>query len=407
MSVIILINSPRGESAMNKGLYPKFSNSEIQRRHEAVRAAMESGGLDCLIVAGTSARWNEKYANIRYLTEFVDKEISCSYLVFPLEGEPTLLIWTSVRLQNARAMSFVQDIRPVHPYYVEAVANRVKELKLDKARIGIEGYDRYIQIPHNHYEELREKLPNAKLEFADIIERLRLIKSDEEIKFIRKAAQLSDMAVRNMVETTKPGMRDFQVYADIDHTIAANGGEAPFLTLVGSTPMANPSLPFPNITPSARVIQHGDIILTEITAKYAGYWGQTHKPLAIGQPPSNIVRMHRVARRVYDAVAEQLHPGNDFQAVLKAGQEVLDREGLTKIAPFAHGMGMEAPEEPVIGLDRWPLEPIEIREGMCFSVEPNPVTKDRRIGAFIGDTFLVAKEGSVCLNEYPAELTIV
>jgi len=368
---------------------------------------MQEEGLDCLIVAGTSARWNEKYANIRYLTEFVDKEISCSYLVFPLDGEPTLLIWTSVRLQNAKAMSFVEDIRPAHPHYVESIVERLRELGLEKKVIGIEGYDKYMQIPHNHYEELKEKLPGAGLRFVNIIERLRLIKSDEEIEFIKKAAELSDMAVRNMVETTRPGMRDYQVYANIDHTIASNGGEAPFLTLVGSTSMAKPSLPFPNITPSGRIIHRGDIILTEITAKYAGYWGQTHKPLALGQPPSDIARMHKVAKKVYDVVSAQLFPGNSFQAVLKAGQQVLDKERLTKIAPFAHGIGMEAPEEPVIGLDRWPLESIEILEGMCFSVEPNPVTKDRKLGAFIGDTFVVTKKGSVCLNEYPAELTVV
>jgi Xaa-Pro aminopeptidase len=392
---------------MSQELFPKFSKEEMQRRHTAVRAAMERYDFDCLIVAGSSARWNEKYANIRYLTEFVDKETSSSYLVFPLEADPTLLIWSSVRLHNARLMSCVQDIRPVHPYYVDAIVERLRELKLQKGRIGIQGYDTYMQIPHDHFEELRKELPDANLQFVNIVERMRLIKSDEEVGFMKKAAELSDLAVRNMVQTTRPGMRDSQVYANIDHSIAMNGGEAPFLTLVGSTSMANPSLAFPNITPSARAIESGDLILTEITAKYAGYWGQTHKPVALGQPPSNIMRMFKVAKRVYDVLAEQLFPGNSFQAVLKAGQKVLDEERLAKIAPFTHGIGMEAPEEPVIGLDKWPLEPVEIREGMCFSVEPNPVTQDRKIGGFLGDTFLVTKKGSVCLNQYPAELTVL
>jgi len=392
---------------LSHDLFPKFSRNEMKGRHEAVRTAMQRQGLDCLIVAGSSARWNEKYANIRYLTEFVDKETPCSYLVFPLEGEPMLLIWSSVRLDNAKAMSCIQDIRPVHPYYVDGIVDRLKELRLQKARIGIEGYDRYMQIPYDHYKELGKKLPDANLEFVSIVEGLRLIKSDEEIKFMKKAAELSDMAVRNMVETTKPGMKDYQVYASIDHAIAINGGEAPFLTLVGSTSMERPTLPFPNITPSARIINRGDIILTEITAKYAGYWGQTHKPVALGQPPASMIRMVKVARRIYDVVAEQLFPGNNLQALMNAGQEVLDNEGLTKIAPFAHGIGMEAPEEPVIGMDKWPFEPIAIREGMCFVVEPNPVTKDRKMGAFVGDTFAVTKSGSLCLNEYPAELTVI
>lgn len=392
---------------MPSDLFPRFSEQEMQRRHKAVRTEMEKQELDCTIVAGSSARWNEKYANIRYLTEFVDKETSCSYLVFPMEGEPTLLIWGSLRLENAKSMSFVQDIRPVHPYYVDAIVNRLGELGLKKATIGIQSYDRYTHIPHDHFEELKSKLPKAQLKSVNIIEKMRLVKSTEEIRFIEKAAELSDLAVHEMTRTIKPGMTDFQVYANIDHTIAMNGGEAPFLTLVGSTSMAHPSLAFPNITPSARVIERGDIVLTEITAKWGGFWGQTHKPVALGEPPSSVARMFKVARRMYDALAEQLYPGNNFQTVLKAGQQVLDELGLTKIAPFAHGIGMEAPEEPMIGLDRWPLEPITIKEGMCFSIEPNPVTHDRNMGGFLGDTFLVTNKGSTCFNRYPAQLTII
>jgi Xaa-Pro dipeptidase len=391
---------------MRGSLFPRFSALEMGNRRRAVKAAMEEKGLDCLIVAGSSSRWNEKYANVRYLTQFVDKEASCSYLIFPLDGEPVLLLWSLVRLQNAQLMSDVKDIRPVHPSYVDAMVHIVKELKLQGGRIGIESYDRFMEIPANHLRELKGRLPRADIVSVDLIERLRLVKSHEEIGFIRRASELADMAVTNMMETARPGMKDYQVYADIERTIAFNGGEAPFLTLVGSTPMDRPSMPFPNITPSARIIQRGDVILTEITGKYGGYWGQTHKPLALGRPPPRISRMFEVAKRVYDATTAELYPGNSLQAVLKAGQRVLDREGLTRVAPFAHGIGMEAPEEPVLGISHWPLDPIAIKENMCFSVEPNPTTRDRKVGGFLGDTFVVTKKGCVCLNKYPAELTV-
>jgi Xaa-Pro dipeptidase len=368
---------------------------------------MEQRGLDCLILAGSSSRWNEKYANIRYLTEFVDKESSCSYLVFPLSGDPVLLLWSVVRLQNAHLMSNVKDIRPVHPSYVDAISDVLTDLKLKTGVIGIEGFDRFMEIPANHLRELKAKLPRVDFVSADLVERLRLVKSSEEIEFVRKASELADLAVKNMVATARPGMKDYQVYADIDRTIGFNGGEAPFLTLVGSTSMDRPSMPFPNITPSGRTIHRGDIILTEITGKYGGYWGQTHKPVAQGRPPTKIVRIFNIARKVYDTVAAELYPGNNLQAVLKAGQSVLDKEGLVKVAPFAHGIGMEAPEEPVLGISHWPLDPIPIVENMCFSVEPNPTTKNGRMGGFLGDTFVVTKKGSVCLNEYPAELTVV
>jgi Xaa-Pro aminopeptidase len=402
----MLISSTTTTNEVAKSLYPRFSQGEIRRRRRAVKEYMERNQIDCLILAGSSSRWNEKYSNIRYLSEFVDKESPCSYLIFPLDDEPTLLIWSVVRLQNARLMSDIRDIRPVHPDYAGAIVRRLEELKLRSGRIGIEGFDRFLEIPANHLRELKNRVPGAHFESVNLVERLRLVKSEEEIQFMREASRLSDLAVENMLATAKPGMTDYQVYADIDRTMAYNGGEAPFLTLVGSTSMTNPSMPFPNITPSGRKIRRGDMILTEITGKYGGYWGQTHRPLSFGKPPARIARMFEVAKEVYDIVVSELRPGNSLQSVMKAGQGVLENKGLTWIAPFAHGIGMEAPEEPVLGIGHWPLDPIVIEEGMCFSVEPNPTTKDKRIGAFLGDTFVVKKNGSERLNKFPVQLSV-
>lgn len=391
-----------------KDLYPRFSEEEMTRRFQNVRQAMERQQVECLIVAGSSSRWNEKNANIRYLSQFADKENMVSYLIVPLEGEPTLLIWASVRENNVRLMSNVKDIRPVHPFYMEAIIDRVTELGLTKGNIGIDSYDRYMGIPHNHYQKLTKGLPNATIkDVTGLVEKERLLKSNEEIEFMRKACELVDKSVERMIEEAKPGIRDYEVYACVDHEIAMGGGEAPFLTLVGSTSMENPNLPFPNIIPSSKVIKQGDMIITEFTAKYGGYWGQTHKPLSLGTPSPLYQKLFDVNLELYNYIKEQLYPGNKFKNVLKA-QEILDREGLVKIAPFIHGIGMEAPEEPIIGLDSFPFDPEDtIKEGMTFIVEPNPVTLDKKAAMFLGDTFVITEDGCECLNNFPPVLTVI
>ena len=70
-------------------LYPKFSKQEMKRRFKNLKKRMVKEEVDCLVIAGSSSRWNEKNANIRYLTQFADKENMCSYLIFPLNGNPT------------------------------------------------------------------------------------------------------------------------------------------------------------------------------------------------------------------------------------------------------------------------------------------------------------------------------
>jgi len=386
--------------------YPRFSAREMERRYANVRQAMEREQVECLLVAGSSARWNEKNANIRYLAEFADKENMCSYLIVPLEGEPTLLNWASVRVNNIKLMSRVTDVRPVHPFYAEAIVDRVKELGLTHGSIGIDSFDRYVSIPLNHDQTLRRELPHATFkDVTGLVEKERLIKSPEEVGFMRKASELVDRAVKRMVETPQVGRTDYQVYADVEHEIMMGGGEAPLLTLLASTSMKNPDLPFPNIIPSEKVIEKGDIILTEFTARYAGYWGQTHKPLAIGKPTPLFQKLFDVNLALYEFIQAQLYPGNTYKKVLEA-QRILDEADFIKIAPFLHGIGMEAPEEPVIGLDKWPFDENDvIREGMTFIVEPNPVTKDRKAAMFLGDTFVVTRDGCECLNTFPPVLS--
>ena len=126
----------------------------------------------------------------------------------------------------------------------------------------------------------------------------------------------------------------------------------------------------------------------------------------MGKPNSVYKKLFSTAKKMYDTIVKELYPGNNVRNILKT-QKILDKEGLTKIAPFAHGLGMEAPEEPMIGSDKWPLDPIDLKLGMCFSVEPNPVTKDKKMGIFLGDTFVVTKKGCECLNKFPPELSIV
>ena len=376
--------------------FPRFSEQEISRRYAAVRRQMEKLDLDILIVAGTSARWNEKNANIRYFTEWADRESTVDYLLIPRESEPTLFIWLGIRLFNAKLASSIRDIRGAHPNQAEALVDRIKELGAESGKIGIDGYDRYIFIPHNHFLKLQEGLPKAHLQnVTGIVESLRAIKSQEEIGFLQKACELADRACYAVADLLKPGMKDYEVYAIIENAILSGGGEAPLLTLVASTSMENPTLPFPNIHPSGRVIKSGDVVLTEISAKYGGYWGQVQKPFSIGNPSERYLELIKVNRELYRIISEALHPGNTLGNVNTVGSRYLAEHGLERVVCFAHGIGMEAPEEPVIGkMDTWPMDANQvIVPGNTFVVEPNPAVREKTAGMFLGDTFVVTETG--------------
>lgn len=389
--------------------FPRFSKAEMDRRLTNVRKIMRERNLDCLIVAGTSARWNEKNANIRYFTEWGDLESSINYLLIPLEGELSQFIWMKARELNAHLASSIKEIHGVHPYELEALIERIKELGLSESRIGIDGYDRFIFIPHNHYLKLVETLPKAK--FSDesgLVESLRSIKSQEEIAFMEKACELVDRACYAIAEQLKPGMKDYEVWALVDYTILAGGGEAPLLNLVASTSMSNPVLPFPNIHPSGRIINTGDIVLTELSAKYGGYWGQVQKPFALGKPTELFEHLAKVNKELYAVIVDNLYPGNKLGKISDAAKKYLESVKIGKVVCFAHGVGMEAPEEPLLDEFIWPMNLEQVLvPGNCFVVEPNPAAEEKFAGLFIGDTFVVTESGPKCLNRFPPDLTIV
>lgn len=389
--------------------FPRFSKAEMDRRLANIRKLMKKRDLDCLIVAGSSARWNEKNANIRYYTEWGDLESTINYLLIPMEGELSQFIWMKARELNAHLASSIMDIHGVHPYELEAMIEQIKELGLAESRIGIEGIDKFVFIPHNHYRILEESLPKAHLsDESGMTESLRAVKSDEEIAFMGKACELVDRACYDIAENLKPGMRDYEVFAIVNHAILSGGGEAPLLNLVASTSMNNPLLPFPNIHPSGRIINQGDIVLTELSGKYGGYWGQVQKPFALGKPTELYEHLTKVNKELYHIIVEELYPGNKLGNLSDAANKYLEKVNVGKVVCFAHGLGMEAPEEPLIDEFIWPMDLEQVFvPGNCFAVEPNPSVDEKYAGLFIGDTWVVTETGSKCLNRFPADLTIV
>jgi hypothetical protein len=118
--------------------WPWFSEAEYERRYSLVRKGMEENGLDCLLVYGVSRGMGMEpgQTNLVYLTSVASW--SQTYLVFPLNDEPTMFIMSSNQVKNIRDNSVIKDVRPGGSFtrtgglsdYAGPVAGRLKELGL-------------------------------------------------------------------------------------------------------------------------------------------------------------------------------------------------------------------------------------------------------------------------------------
>ncbi|NPV71877.1 MAG: aminopeptidase P family protein [Firmicutes bacterium] len=394
------------EAETDRDLYPRCSDAEFERRHNKLRKSMDERGLDCLLIYGG---YKEMYqANAFWVTNYAD----CfqSWTVFPLQGEPALYNTLYPHLLYAKKVSVIRTTEWGGPSIAETVVKRVKELGLGEARIGLVGIDsrRTVNFPQSHYEVFCRELPGAKFEDATtLVEKIRSVKSAEEISFVEKGAKITDSCMKALVDAVRPGVTDFELYAVINETAYRLGG-APNFTLFASTSMLDPNMPYPWPQPSKRTVKKQDLISNELCANYAGYSGQLIRPIALGKPPKEFLEIYKIAEDLYHAIAGAIKPGNTEQDVINAVKPIAARGGFYQQAPLVHGWDNK-PDRPWIGLPgaaHFPITPHVFEEGQLIMIEPNPCSLDLKKGIFLGSLHVVTGTGCRCLQEFPLEFTI-
>jgi len=356
------------------GDYNQLTLSERDRRWAHVRDEMANRGVDCLLVNGSAARYNEMQANVRYITNYADPLSTMTYALFPSSGDGTLVLQMMLKRSN-QAQSWFHDIRPRATQRLpEIVAERLDELGLTGGTLGLAGMafreDEQFGIPWNVYEEIRERLPNLRVvDVSDIFFDLRTIKTDEEVDCLVKSAALCDIAFKAHVEHTRIGMTEREVYAAMVHAADAAGAEPPTFLLMNSGPMPREALMGDPI-PSGRILQRGDVIVSEISPKWAGYQAQGLQCLTLGDPTPEMQELAKYGAEIFHKVADFLRPGNALAEARHAGDDVIEkaRAVLGGLADALHPLNSPA---GMGGPDPVPRA-TEIQPNMAFMVEIGP-----------------------------------
>jgi Xaa-Pro aminopeptidase len=188
---------------------PRLSLTERDRRYAAVRKQMAARGLDAIVLWGWPMMWDFYTANARYLSP-IGGNAEFNVLIFPAAGEPTSIIHMPTFLDGWRAaQDWVSDIRPRTKTWADSVANRIKELKLERGKIGMDGLAGPLDpdgwLPFDVHKQLTALLPDANIvSLDDMLEKVRAIKSDEELNVLRKAAALGDLMLATCRDVARP-----------------------------------------------------------------------------------------------------------------------------------------------------------------------------------------------------------
>ena len=394
---------------------PQLSLAERDRRWAAVREQMRRQGLDGIVLWGWPTMWDFCTANARYLCP-IGGNAEFNVLIFPLDGEPTCIIQMPTFIEGWRsAQNWVSDVRPRTKTWADSVAARLKELKLDTAAIGTDGLAGPLDpdgwLPHSVHVRLKELLPQARLvNLDDMLEKVRAIKSAEEIDVLEKAAKLGDLMLAACRETARPGVKECEVYGRMSEVMLANGGEEPTLFL-----WACDRLPYPHPfrMPTTRKLERGDVIICEIHPKYGGYFTHVERTFSVGAPQREQRDIYAGCVAAYEAGLAQFGPGRKISSAMQAVKETIDPRGLGICETGIHGHGLASLEYPryrfhALAADQGALKTIgdEFRPGMVFAFNIDlfdPKWHDGKTGCVFAETIHITETGARRMHSYPTE----
>ncbi len=398
---------------------PRLSLAERDRRWQMVRSAMRDKSLDCLLLFGFPANWDFTTANARYISH-IGGNAAYNVTLFPLKAEPTSFVLMPTFVEYwKRAQDWVSDIRPRKGTWAATIAGRIRELGLDRARIGVDGLAGPLDpdgwFPHGVYVELTGLLPEIEIvNTDDMLEKMRAVKSAEELSVLDRAAQLGDLMLSACLETARPGVKECEVYARMMQVMLTHGGEEPTLFLWAAD--AHP-LPHPFRLPTQRPLELGDMITCEMHPKYGGYYTHVERTFCLGEPQPEYRRIYEGCLSAYEKGMELFKPGAKITEPIEAIRSVIEARGLGICEAGMHGHGLSSLEYPRYRLhalqsDAGALDPMvsTLRPGMVFALNidlVDPAWRNGETGCVFAETIAITEDGARRVHTFSTELQVI
>ena len=383
------------EAGPHGTLYPRFSDAEMARRRKALEDILAARGLEHAVVYGA----NRFGSAVGWLTRWpVTRE---ALVVFTPHTTDVLFVNFYNHVPNARLIASEADVR----WAGSAIDSALDELDAraaSGARIGVIGPLGFGY--HRRLAEFASEVVNLNGDYTQ----LRLIKSSEELDWVRVGAELTDAAMGALHTEARPGMTEAELGNVVERAYVGRGGTT-HIHYLGVTSMDDPAVAVPAQWPSMRALRSGDVLTAELSASYWDHPGQLLRTFVVGRAPTELyAELHAAAEAALTAIVGRLRAGATAADVVEASSAI-EEAGFTIRDDLLHGfVGGYLP--PVLGSTNRTLEPVPeftFRAGMTVVVQPNVVTHDESAGVQTGELLLITDDGVERLHHYERGLLAI
>lgn len=379
-----------------------FTVEELAQRREAACRAMAENDLDgMLIFLQESMYWLTGYDTFGFCF------FQCLYL--GADGE-LFLLTRAPDLRQAQHTSVIEDIRiwvdreGVNP--AEQLRDLLEGYGAKGKRLGVE-YESTGLTAHRG-KQLEAALDGfaTLVEANNLISRLRLVKSETELSYVRRAGELADDAYNAAVDVTGAGVDEGLILSRMQGAIFEGGGDYPgneFIIGSGRDALLC------RYKAGRRTLSTKDQMTLEWAGVYRHYHAAMMNTFILGAPEPEHEAMHAAAREALLACEAALRPGNRMDDVFQAHARVLDAHGLREHRLNACGYGMGARYTPC-WMD-WPMfyegNPVELAPNMSFFIHIIIMNSDKGLAMCLGRSSIVTETGSESVSRAPLDMVVL
>ena len=379
-----------------------FSVEEFKNRKDKVIKLLNEEKLDAILMfRQESMYWLTGYDTFGY--------VFFQTLVLDKKGN-IILLTRAPDLRQAQNTSNINDIRiwvdrnGSDP--TEDLKIILDELNLKGKNIGVE-YEAYGLTGRNALR-LNKSLENycSIEDTSELVTKLRVIKSNEEINYVKKAANLADKALSEVWKHAKAGVSESKILAEMNKVIFEGGGDYPANEfIIGSGKNAL----LCRYQAEKQILNSRDQLTIEWAGTYRHYHSAMFRTIPIGKADPKHYKMHEACIETLSNCEIKLKPGNKIGEVFDIHAKTFDDLGYKNSRMNACGYSLGATFSP--NWMDWPMlytgNPYVIKPGNIFFMHMILMDSENNLAMNLGETYLVTESGNERLGNQKLDLVVI
>ncbi len=378
---------------------------ELNRRWAALQEAMKKEGIDVLLTQNIT-QYMGSFG--RYLTDTTAENAYPQSVLFTAEGELHFVAYGGPPLETyppkyavrggttCKNEPYFSPFRYTHDWEGKIAMKWLqgKNIKKFGVEMGITSMA--------YYDYLVKAMPGVEfIDVSDLVDKIRAVKSDDELAFIRKSADIQDKVFGYIPGLIYPGEREYEIKNRIFRLMTDLGAEEN-IVLMGSAPKGEVFTPYPSHLQN-RTLEAGDeLYICLSNSGPGGYFTTIGRMFSMGEPSAALKEGWELALKAQQKLIGLLKIGAEPQVIFALYNEFLVQNGCApESGLFAYGQGYDWIERPSIQTG----ENLPIQANMCLAVNTNIVSVKRSV--YCADSFLTTAREPERLHRTPRQVIIV